>query len=126
MEIGDRIKRERTAAGLTQEQLAARIGVDKSAVGQWESVNSRKGITTQNLLKVADALAIPVNRLTGDDSGSDRLETTAIDEIEIVRLFRQMSADQQDIHLRLFRTSVGLNHPRESQRHPSQRKRITG
>ncbi len=124
MEIGDRIKRERTAAGLTQQQLAERINVDKSAVGQWESPNSRKGITTENLMKVADALAIPVTRLTGDDSSSDRLETTLPDEIELIRLYRQMDSVQKDAHLKLFRVSAGLTKPRETKRDPLHRKRI--
>jgi transcriptional regulator with XRE-family HTH domain len=124
MEIGDRIKRERAAAGLTQEQLADRIGVNKSAVAQWESANSRKGITTSNLMKVANLLAIPVTRLIGGDE-TDILQTTDADEIALIKLFRQMSADQKDIHLRLFYTSVGLTKPLEPQRDPLQGKRVS-
>lgn len=124
MEIGDRIKRERTAAGVTQERLADAVGVNKSAVAQWESSASRKGITTENLVKVAAALAIPVTRLTGDDSSTDRLETTVSDEIELVRLYRQMSAIQKDTHLELFRVSVGLAKPRETKGNPPNNKRI--
>lgn len=123
MEIGDRIKRERVAAGLTQAQLAGLIGVDKSAVAQWESAASRKGISTTNLLKVADVLAVPIERLTGDD-GLDRLDISAPSEIELVRLFRRMTPESQDIHLRLFRTSVGIAETREAERDPPKSKRI--
>lgn len=124
MEIGDRIKRERMAAGLTQVQLAERIGVDKSAVAQWESPASRKGITTDNLLKVADALAISVARLAGDDTSADHLETTAPDEIELLRLYRQMGPVHKDAHLQVFRASVGLTKPRKAQSNPPHGKRI--
>jgi transcriptional regulator with XRE-family HTH domain len=34
--MGDRIKQLRVAQGLTQPQLAERVGVTKSAVSQWE------------------------------------------------------------------------------------------
>lgn len=123
MEIGDRIKRERRAAGLTQEQLAKRVGVNKSAVAQWESPASRKGITSPNLVRVADALAIPVTRLTGD-AGPDRLETEMPDEIALVRLFRRMGPGQQRVHLNLFYSSVGLAHPEEPERDPTEGRRV--
>lgn len=118
MEIGDRIKAARKRAGLTQEKLAARVGVDKSAVGQWEAPGSRTGITTANLVKVADALGIGVSQLIGE--GEDRLETTAPDEIALLRLFRLMDTRQKRIHLQLFYTSVGLDHPAEPEGDPSE------
>src|SRR6185312_2483162 len=111
MEIGHRIKKERMAAGLTQVGLAQRIGVDKSAVGQWESPNSNKGISLASLLKVADPLGISVNRLTGDAEDSEQLQITDQAEIKLVRLFRQMTAIQKDAHLQLFHVSVGLTQP---------------
>lgn len=126
MEIGDRIRRERRAAGLTQEQLADRIGVDKSAVGQWESPNSRKGITTENLLKVAGALAIGVERLTSDNDARDRLETTDPREITLVRLYRLMTPIQKDAHLKLFHASTGIAEPSEPVSNPSNSRRIAG
>lgn len=124
MEIGDRIKRERVAAGVTQEQLADGIGVNKSAVGQWESANSRKGISTRNLMKVADYLAIPISRLTGEHEAST-IQTVDEDEIALVKLFRKMDRNQQDIHLRLFYASVGLTQPLEPLSHPLQGKRVS-
>lgn len=125
MEIGDRIKRERVAAGLTQVRLAERVGVDKSAVAQWESPASRKGISTENLLKVAAALAIPVGRLTGEAS-DDRLETAIPEEIELVRLWRLLNSVQKASHLQLFRTSAGVVKQSEAESHPLHGKRITG
>jgi transcriptional regulator with XRE-family HTH domain len=124
MEIGDRIKAERKARGLSQEELARRIPVNKSAVAQWESPNSRTGITTSNLVKVADTLGIPVTRLTGDSDNDDKLETQTPEEAALLRLFRQMAANQQRVHLNLFYSAVGLNQPMEPQGDPSQGGRI--
>jgi len=52
---GDRIKRCRKAAKLTQEQLSEFAGVSSSAVAQWESGDS-KSLRPENLFKVARAL----------------------------------------------------------------------
>ncbi|GAB6042719.1 helix-turn-helix domain-containing protein [Endothiovibrio diazotrophicus] len=37
MEIGKRIRAARKEAGLTQDELAARVGVSRSAIAQWET-----------------------------------------------------------------------------------------
>ena len=37
MEIGKRIRTARKEAGLTQEELALRVGVSRSAIAQWET-----------------------------------------------------------------------------------------
>lgn len=124
MEIGDRIRRERRKAGLTQTQLAARVSVDKSAVAQWESPANRKGITSPNLIKVAIALGIPVARLTGEDEGTDVLEIKLPDELKLIRLYRLMGPRQQRVHLDLFHTSVGIAHPEEPESDPSKSVRV--
>ena len=47
--VGNRIRQARESAGLTQAQLAAEIGVTKSAVSQWEN-DSIKSLKQENLL----------------------------------------------------------------------------
>lgn len=37
MTIGEWIKKQRLAAGWSQAQLAARLGINRSAVAQWEA-----------------------------------------------------------------------------------------
>jgi transcriptional regulator with XRE-family HTH domain len=125
MEIGDRIRVERRKAGLTQVQLAERLGVDKSAVAQWESPNSRKGITLTNLLRVADVLAIKLSKLTGDHQ-DDGLFVKDDQEIALLKLFRQMPARYQRIHLELFYASAGLAKPEKLQSDPTHGKRVVG
>lgn len=48
----------RSSSGLTQSQLAQRIGTSRQAVGQWEV--SRQP-TVENLQKLAQGLRVPVS-----------------------------------------------------------------
>ncbi|WP_299612540.1 helix-turn-helix transcriptional regulator [uncultured Tateyamaria sp.] len=53
---GQRIKKARKAKSLSQEQLAVRIGVTRSSIGQWEiGANSPN---YENINKVAQALRV--------------------------------------------------------------------
>lgn len=52
MELKQRIKTARKAARLTQEQLAARVGVSRPAVVQWESGDT-KALDGVNLVRTA-------------------------------------------------------------------------
>lgn len=50
--MGEKIKQRREAAGMSQKELAAMIGVDASAISLWEnSVTSPK---MGNLIKLAE------------------------------------------------------------------------
>lgn len=60
---GENIKAARRQAGLTQQQLARRVGVSRVAVSQWES-----GATwpaTSKLTRMAAVLGVGVDRLLG-------------------------------------------------------------
>lgn len=54
MTTGKRIAEARTAAKLTQSELARRMGVKPQMVNQWES--GKKGLSGRNLAKLAQAL----------------------------------------------------------------------
>lgn len=62
--VGSRIKREREAAGLTQAELANRIGTASSMIGQWE--NNNRNPKSAVLEKIAAALNISIDRLLYD------------------------------------------------------------
>ena len=51
-----KIKEFREAAGLTQLQLAEKVGVMVQQISAWENTPNEKTITTGNLAKIADAL----------------------------------------------------------------------
>ena len=51
------IRKEREAAGMTQEQLAERMGVSRQAVGKWESGKARP--TAEKQARLSEVLDIP-------------------------------------------------------------------
>lgn len=55
MDLAARIKQLRQAHGMTQDQLAKRCGVTKSAVSQWET-GSTSNIKLQVFLRLCEAL----------------------------------------------------------------------
>lgn len=55
MDMGNRIKRARTARQLSQQTLADNIGVTRSAVSQWEHGNT-KNMRPENLIRLAVTL----------------------------------------------------------------------
>ena len=59
--IGERIKYHRKRLGMTQEQLAERIGVSAQAVSKWE--NGTSDPSTSNLCALAKLYGIPVEEL---------------------------------------------------------------
>ena len=64
--IGDRIRLERTTAGLTQEQLGIAVGVTAEAVSLWES--GKRRLAADKVPSIARALGITVARLYNEIS----------------------------------------------------------
>lgn len=58
------IKQKRLDLGLTQKELAVKIGVDQSAVAQWE--NGKTAPNRGRLMRVAEALGCSVSDLLDD------------------------------------------------------------
>lgn len=65
MNVGALIKKARTERGLTQEELAEKVGVKKSAVAKWENGRVSE-IKRSNLKNLAEALGLNPNQLLGD------------------------------------------------------------
>ncbi|WP_425409960.1 helix-turn-helix domain-containing protein [Hyphococcus sp.] len=63
--IGDRIRQARKAKGLSQSDLALRVGVSQPAIANWESgIHDPRRLT---LAKLADALGAPLDWLAAGD-----------------------------------------------------------
>jgi repressor LexA len=65
MDVGVLIKKARIERGYTQEELAEKVGVKKSAVAKWENGRVSE-IKRSNLKKLSEALGLNPNRLLGD------------------------------------------------------------
>ena len=65
MEFGDKLKKLRTDRGLSQDELAAKIFVTRTAVSKWET---KKGYTSNDSLKlIANLFDVTLDELISDD-----------------------------------------------------------
>jgi transcriptional regulator with XRE-family HTH domain len=90
--MGRRIAEFRERAHMTQEAAADKAGVTLRAYQKWEAGG---GIQYANLIKLAEVLHVPVERLTGEESAPDPFQTASqLDRIE---------AQLADLHALLVR-----------------------
>lgn len=83
MTTGEKIREQRKKLGMTQEELGAKIGVQKAAINKYETglvVNLKR--TT--ILKLSHALCVPVTALL-DEDGADDL---SMEEKNLITLYR--------------------------------------
>ena len=65
LNVGELIKKARIQKGMTQEELAERVGVKKSAVAKWENGRVTE-IKRSNMKNLADVLCLNPTQLLGD------------------------------------------------------------
>lgn len=98
MYVGDLIKKARLAKGLTQDELAEKVGVKKSAVAKWENGRVSE-IKRSNLKNLADALGLNPTQLLGD---IERDPVGVADELADIYLdpgLRAMIADYKKLSI---------------------------
>lgn len=76
-DTGARVRAARERAGLTQEELAAQVGVTQTAVSYWEA--GKRGLDLFDLLRVAGAVGVPAAALLPSPSPA----TAAVDEPKV-------------------------------------------
>lgn len=92
IKFGDNLRKARTASGLTQDELAEKIGLsNRSAISQWECGNNTPEYG--NLYKLCEILNIDVGYLMGDYSEKNYTvhhikEITNLSERAIEKLLR--------------------------------------
>lgn len=105
--FGDRLRKYRTAAGLTQEQLGFAIGVTKSSVSAWE--NNRETPSFRMLGDLSEALSQSLDALIRGDSSSPAdspkpgLQATTKDEEALLARFRKLPSKKRDAVLELLK-----------------------
>lgn len=70
MDIGTKLRALRRSHGLSQEALAAQLGVSRQAVTKWETGTAAP--STANLLAICEAFQISPAELTGPAAPSDK------------------------------------------------------
>lgn len=96
MTIGSRIKELREAANFTQEELAKRVGVTKSAIGNYEqNISSPKESVLYNLI---EALNCDANYIFQDgmNISSSKLDLT-VNEQDHIRKYRTLNTDGKEV-----------------------------
>ena len=79
MTLGSRIRSARRAAGLTQEQLAEKIGVSRQAVQAWEAKGQPPKF--ENLAPLAKALGVSLSQLTEEAAAPNVRAVEPSDEL---------------------------------------------
>lgn len=64
--MGNRIKKSRELAGLTQEEVAEKVGVSRTAVTRWEQGEIEPKIS--NLVEIANVLNVSTDYLLGTNT----------------------------------------------------------
>jgi transcriptional regulator with XRE-family HTH domain len=100
--LGARIRLLRRRRGLTQEGLAAAVGVSRSAVALWET---NRGGEAQNLSAIATALKVPIEYFINGMARQDVQMVLSFEEASLVQLYRQCAAPER---LTLLRTAGRL------------------
>ena len=110
--IGERLKDLRTARKLTLEQLAAEVGISKSALGKCESDNG-KDISPYSILLLADYYGVSCDYLMGRTETKNH-PNTALHELHLSdasidvlrtgkfnhRLLSELIGEENDLRLR--------------------------
>jgi transcriptional regulator with XRE-family HTH domain len=86
--VAVRIREARRALGLTQDELARRVGVSRSAIAQWET--DRTGQVRANLARVAAVLGVSIGYLITGGSESGLINVETADERALLGLYRQI------------------------------------
>lgn len=96
MSIGQRLKDARIAQNITQEELAAAVGVTKGAIGNYETeVSSPK---ESILIKLMEVLHVDANYIYQDYMTNDYQLTDK--ELNLLTLFRGADERAQDDAIR--------------------------
>lgn len=103
--LADRIQSIRKQAGLTQVELADKIGVSKSQYIRYETKNVQPPADTMN--KLADALGTSVDFLISGDK-SDKAKAS-LKNSELLQRFKEMDSlpeDEQSILIKIISAYV--------------------
>lgn len=113
MSIGEIIKSARTAKGMTQTELAEKVGVKKSAVAKWENGRVTE-IGRTNLKRLSEVLGIDPNRLLGNDITpmfEEKEPITATDgftakQMELMDFVKTVPEEKAEMILRVIQSIV--------------------
>ena len=108
--IGNKIKAARLAAELTQEEVAAPLGIGRAAYSNIE--NGHSLVTVDHLLKLPQVLHKPVTYFLGIET-----ENLSADEAEWLELYRILPDDARALVVTFVKVAVQQAREREQGSH---------
>ena len=101
MEIGQKIRKARLERGMTQQELGAIVGVQKSAIAKYEN-GKVVNIKRSTLQKIASALNIRPSELIFTESPKDTAELhvrilTDTQLMAAIKEYHELSEDKQKL-----------------------------
>ena len=98
MEFSERLKNLRKEAGLTQVDVASKLGISQPAYASWE--RGVKKPTQDNLVKIAKLFNASIDTLVSND------KTDSIDLSEVELLFRTTSDGMSNEEKEVFKQEL--------------------
>ena len=99
-----KIQELRSHAGLTQRELAEKIGVKNYTVANWEQNRTEPAI--KDLVDLANFFEVSVDYLIGRENEFGQIiifKNLTNSQIELLTLFDRLSTDKQEVILRLLK-----------------------
>ncbi len=94
VELGRRVRAQRLAVGMSQQELAGKLGISFQQVQKYEKGSNR--ISILRMRQIAKYLKVPISYFVPEDSSSDppsaQFAAEFIGSARAVRLFRAFSA----------------------------------
>ena len=126
LHIGQRLRMQRKLAGLSQEQLAERLGVTFQQVQKYEKGTNR--ISASRLFGAALLLSVPVSffveGLEASDAPSENVIPMTRDEHDLLLAFRSAREDVRRPLVALVQASHGQ--PERASPSPQRKRRFVG
>lgn len=88
MDMGERIKELRIQNNLTQEELGAKLGIQKSAVAKYES-GRVKNLKSSTIKKMAQLFNVEPSYILGWDDGSYEGASLSKDDIALLQTYNR-------------------------------------
>ena len=108
--IGNKIKAARLTADLTQEEVAAPLGIGRAAYSNIE--NGHSLVTVDHLLKLPQILHKPVTYFLGIDT-----DNLSAEEAEWLELYRILPEDARALVVSFVKVAVQQAREREQESH---------
>jgi transcriptional regulator with XRE-family HTH domain len=101
--IGDVIRTERLRLGMSQRDLAKRLGKSPGAIGQWENGSTRP--TLAHFIEACGVFGISVRGFIGPDSPYRGELVEDADELALIETWRNLSPAARPVVLQMLRNA---------------------